>query len=44
LVVATVLGQKEREDWKTCSLSEEEEKKDAELFKKAFKPFDFTLE
>ncbi|CEP11700.1 hypothetical protein [Parasitella parasitica] len=43
LVLAHVLGAPEREDWKACSQTEEEEKRDASLFKAAFKPFDFSL-
>ncbi|KAI7907479.1 CwfJ C-terminus 1-domain-containing protein-like protein [Cokeromyces recurvatus] len=43
LVIANVLGVPEREDWKACSQTEEEEKLDAEQFKAAFKPFDFSL-
>ncbi|KAL7319549.1 hypothetical protein PS15m_002681 [Mucor circinelloides] len=44
LVAAHVLGAPEREDWKACSQTEEEEKRDAGLFKAAFKPFDFSLD
>ncbi|KAI8373000.1 CwfJ C-terminus 1-domain-containing protein-like protein [Radiomyces spectabilis] len=43
LAIAKVLGQPEREDWKACAQSEEEERKDANDFKAVFKPFDFTL-
>ncbi|KAI8047575.1 CwfJ C-terminus 1-domain-containing protein-like protein [Gilbertella persicaria] len=43
LVVATVLGLPEREDWKACSETEEEEKENATLFKEAFKAYDFSL-
>jgi hypothetical protein len=44
LVIANVLGSPEREDWKNCSQTEEEEKACAIQFKEAFKPFDFTLD
>jgi hypothetical protein len=30
----------QRYDWKACMLSEEEDRTDAEEFKKAFTPFD----
>lgn len=43
LVIANVLGNPEREDWKACSQTEEEEKENAIAFKKAFQPFDFSL-
>jgi hypothetical protein len=32
-----------RIQWRDCAQSEEEEKKDIEAFKAAFKEFDFTL-
>lgn len=44
LVIASVLGSPEREDWKACSQTEEEEKACAAQFKEAFKPFDFSLD
>jgi hypothetical protein len=44
LIIAHVLGSPEREDWKACSLTEQEEKADAIAFKEAFKPFDFSLD
>jgi hypothetical protein len=44
LVVSHILGKPEREDWKACQQTEEEEKKEVGLFKAAFKPFDFTLQ
>jgi hypothetical protein len=44
LVVGHVLGSPEREDWKACSQTEEEEKANAVAFKEAFKPFDFSLD
>ncbi|KAI9487667.1 MAG: CwfJ C-terminus 1-domain-containing protein-like protein [Benjaminiella poitrasii] len=43
LVIAKLLGFPEREDWKACMQTEDEEKADAEHFKAAFKPFDFSL-
>ncbi|KAF7722896.1 hypothetical protein EC973_002616 [Apophysomyces ossiformis] len=43
LLVTKVLGQPEREDWKACAQSEDEERKDAKAFVAAFKPFDFSL-
>ncbi|KAI8338789.1 CwfJ C-terminus 1-domain-containing protein-like protein [Choanephora cucurbitarum] len=43
LVAATVLGSPEREDWKTCGQTEEEERENANRFKEAFKPYDFSL-
>jgi hypothetical protein len=44
LIMAHVLGAPEREDWKACSQTTEEEKADADHFKEAFKPFDFSLD
>jgi len=38
-VLATLLGILDRLDWKACMLSEEEDRADAEAFKKAFAPF-----
>ncbi|KAG0171603.1 hypothetical protein DFQ29_008756 [Apophysomyces sp. BC1021] len=43
LLVTKVLGQPEREDWKACAQSEDEERKDAKTFIAAFQPFDFSL-
>ncbi|KAI7885473.1 CwfJ C-terminus 1-domain-containing protein-like protein [Mucor mucedo] len=43
LIIANVLGTPERESWKACVQTEEEEKACAAAFKEAFKPFDFTL-
>lgn len=43
-ITATVLGHPEREDWKSCNQTEQEERRDAILFKEAFKSFDFSLE
>jgi hypothetical protein len=42
-VLAKLLGLEKRIQWRDCSQSEEEEKKDIEAFKTAFKEFDFTL-
>ncbi|KAH9928175.1 nuclear protein [Fomitopsis serialis] len=39
-VLVSLLGMQERFDWKTCLQSEEQDKADAEAFKKAFGPFD----
>ncbi|KAF5330347.1 hypothetical protein D9619_005485 [Psilocybe cf. subviscida] len=36
----SLLGTPDRLDWKACMLSEEEDRADAEAFKKAFQPFD----
>ncbi|KAG8943435.1 hypothetical protein FRC04_002900 [Tulasnella sp. 424] len=40
IVLANLLGLKERADWKACTSSDEAEKKDASLLKSAFAPFD----
>jgi hypothetical protein len=42
-VLAKLLGLEKRIQWRDCAQSEEEEKKDIEAFKGAFKEFDFTL-
>lgn len=42
-VVSDVMGVPERAHWKDCLRSDEQEAADADLFKEAFKPFDFTL-
>jgi hypothetical protein len=42
-VLAKLLSLEKRIQWRDCSQSEEEEKKDIEAFKTAFKEFDFTL-
>lgn len=34
----------QRAHWRDCAQTEDEEKKDAEAFKAAFKKFDFSLE
>ncbi|TFK42465.1 CwfJ C-terminus 1-domain-containing protein-like protein, partial [Crucibulum laeve] len=41
-VLTTLLGMPERLDWKACTLPEEEDRADAQAFKKAFAPFDPT--
>lgn len=43
-VMAKLLGLESRLQWRDCSQSDEEEAKDAESFKQAFKEFDFSLE
>ncbi|KAI1003794.1 hypothetical protein K3495_g4416 [Podosphaera aphanis] len=42
-VLAKLLNLEDRIQWRDCAQSEEEEKKDIENFKAAFKDFDFTL-
>lgn len=42
-VLAKLLGLEKRIQWRDCSQTEEEEKRDIETFKAAFKEFDFTL-
>jgi hypothetical protein len=42
-VLAKLLGLENRIQWRDCSQSEEEEKKDIDAFKAAFRDFDFTL-
>lgn len=42
-VVATLIGEPQKEDWKNCTAPKEEEEKNAEEFKSAFKEYDFTL-
>jgi hypothetical protein len=42
-VLAKLLQLEKRIQWRDCAQSEEEEKKDIEAFKAAFKEFDFTL-
>jgi hypothetical protein len=39
MVIAGLLGLHHRADWKECSGSQDEEKEDAQKFKKAFAPF-----
>ena len=39
-VLANLIEMPQRYDWKACMLSEEEDRADAEEFKKAFSPFD----
>ncbi|TAQ84982.1 hypothetical protein B7494_g6690 [Chlorociboria aeruginascens] len=43
IVLAKLLGLENRIQWRDCVQSVEEEKKDIEAFKSAFKEFDFTL-
>ncbi|KAK7552478.1 CwfJ C-terminus 1-domain-containing protein-like protein [Phyllosticta citricarpa] len=43
-VLAKLLGLESRVDWRDCGQSHEDEVGDAEAFKAAFKPFDFSLE
>lgn len=43
VVLAKLLGLEKRIQWRDCSQTEEEEKRDVEAFKEAFKEFDFTL-
>lgn len=42
-VLAKLLGLEDRIQWKDCEQVEEDEKKDVETFKTAFKDFDFSL-
>lgn len=42
-VLAKLLSLEKRIQWRDCSQTEDEEKKDIEAFKAAFKEFDFTL-
>ncbi|CZR50215.1 probable meiotically up-regulated gene 161 protein [Phialocephala subalpina] len=44
IVLAKLLGLEKRIQWRDCAQTEDEEKKDIEAFKAAFKDFDFTLE
>ena len=43
-VMAKLLRLEKRMQWRDCSQSDGEEKRDAEAFKEAFKKFDFSLE
>jgi hypothetical protein len=43
IVLAKLLGLEKRIQWRDCAQTEDEEKKDIEAFKAAFKEFDFTL-
>ncbi|GAO49712.1 hypothetical protein SAICODRAFT_10313 [Saitoella complicata NRRL Y-17804] len=43
-VIGELLGISERAEWKACVQSEEEEKEDAQGFKKLFASYDFTLQ
>jgi hypothetical protein len=42
-VLAKLIGQPHRVDWKLCALNAEQEKKLVDTFKELFKAFDFTL-
>lgn len=42
-VLAKLLGLENRTQWRDCSQTEQEERRDIEAFKAAFKEFDFTL-
>lgn len=42
-ILASVLGLEDQVDWKKCSQTQEEEKKDGELAREEFKAFDFNL-
>jgi hypothetical protein len=42
IVLAKLLGLQDREQWRDCAQTEEEEKRDIQAFKTAFKDFDFT--
>jgi hypothetical protein len=42
VVLAKLLGLEKRIQWRDCTQTEEEEKRDIEAFKAAFKEFDFT--
>lgn len=43
-VLAKLLGLDSRTDWRACKQTAVEEQADAEVFREAFKPFDFTLQ
>ncbi|KAL3419282.1 hypothetical protein PVAG01_09503 [Phlyctema vagabunda] len=43
VVLAKLLNLQKRIQWRDCAQTEDEEKKDVEAFKTAFKEFDFTL-
>ncbi|KAK6358653.1 hypothetical protein TWF730_007976 [Orbilia blumenaviensis] len=43
-VLGKVFGLEDRVNWKDCAQEMEDEVRDAEAFKKAFKEFDFSLE
>jgi len=42
-VLTKLLGVPERSDWKICALSEDEDKRDADIFRKLYAPFDPSL-
>jgi len=43
IVLAKLLSLQDRQQWKDCAQTEDEEKQDIQAFKAAFKDFDFTL-
>ena len=43
-VMSKLLGLEGRRDWRDCAQTDEEEMKDAKVFKEAFKNFDWALE
>ena len=43
-VMSEILDVKERMNWKECVISDAQEQREADVFKKAFAPFDFSLE
>jgi hypothetical protein len=43
VVLAKLLGLEKRIQWRDCAQTEEEESRDIEAFKNAFKEYDFTL-
>jgi hypothetical protein len=43
IVLAKLLSLQDRQQWKDCAQTEDEEKKDIGAFKAAFKDYDFTL-
>ncbi|KAL8874240.1 MAG: hypothetical protein Q9174_000396 [Haloplaca sp. 1 TL-2023] len=43
-VMSKLLGLEGRRDWRDCAQTDEEEVKDAQVFKEAFKSFDWALE
>ena len=44
IVLTSLLGMKDRLDWKACAQSDEDDTLDAQNFKTAFAPFDDSLE
>lgn len=43
-VMAKLLGLETRMDWRDCGLEVDEERRDAEAFKKGFRPWDFSFD